>query len=136
MCYRLECSDCRLSTAHACSVSFEEPENEIRWRIDHLAHAFDIPSASVKNLKILDLTRERDPWMFKERDRELIPTDRWTWLLKEFEAIKPMFIAMDNKTRFSAAIRTMQCWLPVMPIISNWPVMISTPPSCRWRTFP
>ena len=84
-------------------VSFEEPENEIRWRIDHLAHAFDIPSASIKNLKIIDFTRERDPWLFKERDRELIPTNRWTWLLKEFEAIKPTFIVMDNKTRFFGA---------------------------------
>ena len=87
-------------------VSFEEPENEVRWRIDHLAHAFNIPSANVRNLEILDLTGERDPWMFKERSekgyKELIPTDRWTWLQKEFEQ-KWAFIAMDNKTRFFAA---------------------------------
>ena len=81
-------------------VSFEEPENEIRWRVDHLAYAFNIPSANVKNLHILDLTRERDPWMFKEKDRQLVTTDRWTWLQKEIEKIKPLFVVMDNKTRF------------------------------------
>jgi hypothetical protein len=81
-------------------VSFEEPENEIRWRIDHLCHAFNIPSSSVKNLNILDLTGERDPWMFKERDRQLQQTDRWTWLQKEFDSLRPKFIVMDNKTRF------------------------------------
>ena len=84
-------------------VSFEEPENEIRWRIDHLCHAFNIPSNSVANLNILDLTGERDPWMFKEKDRQLVCTDRWTWLQKQFEQLKPMFIGMDNKTRFFGA---------------------------------
>jgi RecA-family ATPase len=84
-------------------VTFEEPENDIRWRIDHLCYAFNIQSADVKNLKILDLTRERDPWLFKEKDRQLVITDRWRWLLKEFDAIKPAFIALDNKARFFGA---------------------------------